>query len=562
MDEISKNSNEEVEHQEFLKALDAAPEMSNLTKGDLKSGKILQISENYVYVDIGLKSEAKIDIAEFDKLPNEGDVVEVLITSQEDESGSLIVSKRLADREKNSKEIEEAFAENKNLKGYVKSAVKAGFSVSIGGFMAFCPYSQIDFRPSRDESTYIGNEYDFRIIKKTNRDIVVSRKVILDEIRDYSVNNFLANLKQGDVIQGKIKNIEKFGTFVEIAPGLDGFLAIPNMSWSKVSDVKSIISKNEERMFKVLNVDKEKQKVDLGIKQLDSDPWVKFVESHKVGDVVKGTVGDIKQFGAFIKIEDGVEGLAHVSDLSWNTHVQDAKDHLKVGDFVECKILDINVESRKFSLGLKQVQENPWDSLATLYPPKSMVKCKVKRILKNFAVFELPNGIEGICDIGDFDWSNSVVNIDNYVKKDEEVEVIVLSVDKDKQRIKLSYKHTKDSPWKLFEKKHPVGSSLEATAVSIVDAGVVVSLEDDMEGFVHVSQLDMPRGTNIDTVIEVGKSYTFTVKEINQSKRRIALSQRDYIANEAKKELKGYINNDDTTTMKFNYFEGLNNKDK
>ncbi len=560
MDENNKNSNEEMQQQEFLKALDAAPEMSNLTKGDLKSGKILQISENYVYIDIGLKSEAKIEISEFDKLPNVGDDVNVLITSKEDENGSLIVSKRLADREKNSKEIEDAFNENKNIKGFVKASVKAGFSVSVGGFMAFCPYSQIDIRPSRDEKMYVGNEYDFRIIKKTPRDMVVSRKVILDEVRDYTVKNFLVDLKPGDVIKGKIKNIEKFGTFVEIAPGLDGFLAIPNMSWSKVADVKTIISKNEERMFKVLNVDQEKQKVDLGIKQLENDPWQKFVESHKAGDIVKGMVNDIKQFGAFIKVEDGVEGLAHISDLSWNTHVQDTKEYLKVGDYVECKILEINVEARKFSLGLKQVQENPWETLATLYPINSMVKCKVKRILKNFAVLELPNGIEGVCDIGDFDWSNNVVNIDNYVKKDDEVEVIVLAIDKDKQRIKLSYKHVKDSPWKTFEKKHPIGSSVEATAVSIVEAGVVVSLEDDMEGFVHVSQLDIPRGTAIDTLIEVGKSYTFTVKEINQSKRRIALSQRDYIVNEAKKELKGYINNDDTTSMKFNYFEGLDKK--
>ncbi len=560
MDENNKNSNEEMQR-EFLEALDAAPEMSNSTKGDLKSGEILQVSEaeNYVYIYIGEKSEAKIAISEFVKLPNVGDKVDVLIVGK-DKDGAIIASKNMADREKNSKEIEEAFNENKNVKGFVKSSVKAGFSVSVGGFDAFCPYSQIDIRPSRDEKMYVGNEYDFRIIKKTNRDMVVSRKIVLDEVRDYTVNNFLGNLKPGDVIKGKVKNIEKFGTFVEIAPGLDGFLAIPNMSWGKVSNVKSIINKNEERMFKVLNVDKEKQKVDLGIKQLDDDPWLKFIEAHKVGDIVKGMVNDIKQFGAFIKIEDGVEGLAHISDLSWNTHVQDTKEYLKTGDYVECKILEINPETRKFSLGLKQVQENPWNSLATLYPPKSMVKCKVKRILKNFAVFELPNGIEGICDIGDFDWSNNVVNIDNYVKKDDEVEVIVLSIDKDRQRIKLSYKDTKDSPWKLFEKKHPVGSSIEATAVSIVEAGVVVSLEDNMEGFVHVSQLDMPRGGAIDSVIEVGKSYTFTVKEVNQNKKRIALSQRDYIASEEKKELKGYINNDDTTSMKFNYFEGLDKK--
>ena len=557
MEENTTYSSEE--SQEFLKALEQSNENTRVESGDIKSGKVLQIAENFIYIDIGLKAEAKIDKSEFDALPNIGDDIDVFITNKEDEDGQLIVSKKLADKMRASKEIDEAFEANKNIKGFVKDAIKGGFSISICGTLAFCPYSLIDIRPSNDEKEYIGKEYDFRIIKKTNRDVVLSRRVILEEIRNFTVNNFLESLKEGDVIQGKIKNIEKFGTFVEIAPGLDGFLAIPNTSWDKVIDVNKVIKKNEERMFKVISVDKEKQKVDLGIKQLDDDPWVKFVEMYKTDDVLKGEVTSIKQFGAFIKVYEGIEGLAHISDISWNTHAQNTRDYVKIGDFVECKILEININERRLSLGLKQIKDNPWDSILKEYPIQSIVKCKVKRILRNFAVFELPNGLEGICDISDFDWSNNLVNIDNYVKENDEIEVVVISVEKDKQKVKLSYKHMKDSPWKLFEKKNPVGSTITASVISIIpDVGVVVSLDDGLEGFVHVSQLDMPKSSNINNIIEVGKSYPFLIREISQSKRRISLSQKDYIEGEAKKEIKNYITNDEPDSLTFNYFTDLN----
>ena len=557
MEENTTYSSEE--SQEFLKALEQSNENTRVESGDIKSGKVLQIAENFIYIDIGLKAEAKIDKSEFDALPNIGDDIDVFITNKEDEDGQLIVSKKLADKMRASKEIDEAFEANKNIKGFVKDAIKGGFSISICGTLAFCPYSLIDIRPSNDEKEYIGKEYDFRIIKKTNRDVVLSRRVILEEIRNFTVNNFLESLKEGDVIQGKIKNIEKFGTFVEIAPGLDGFLAIPNTSWDKVIDVNKVIKKNEERMFKVISVDKEKQKVDLGIKQLDDDPWVKFVEMYTTDDVLKGEVTSIKQFGAFIKVYEGIEGLAHISDISWNTHAQNTRDYVKIGDFVECKILEININERRLSLGLKQIQDNPWDSILKEYPIQSIVKCKVKRILRNFAVFELPNGLEGICDISDFDWSNNLVNIDNYVKENDEIEVVVISVEKDKQKVKLSYKHMKDSPWKLFEKKNPVGSTITASVISIIPGvGVVVSLDDGLEGFVHVSQLDMPKSSNINNIIEVGKSYPFLIREISQSKRRISLSQKDYIEGEAKKEIKNYITNDEPDSLTFNYFTDLN----
>lgn len=559
MDDQKVHSSDE---QEFLRALDKSSETNTIESGDILKGKVLQIDDSYVYVDVGYKSEGKIPHTEFEIMPNAGDEIDVLVTNREDASGQIIMSKTAADRIKSSAEIEIAWRDGLPLKGLVKATVKGGFTISIRGTAAFCPFSHIDIRPSKNESKYIGNEYDFRIIKKTNRDIVVSRKIILEEQRNYTVKNFLDSLKEGDIIKGKVKNIEKFGAFVEIVEGLDGFLAIPNMGWERVSDPKKIIAKDEERMFKVLSIDLEKQKVDLGIKQLEDDPWARFIEQYKVGDVVEGSVESIKQFGAFIKIYSGVEGLAHISDMSWNTHVKNPSEFVKVGDFVECKILEINTENRKVGLGLKQVKENPWNKVEKEFPSKQIVSCKVKRILRNFAVFELPNGLEGICDGSDFDWRNNVVNINNFVKEDDTVDMCVISVDKDKQRIRLSYKHTQENPWKNFEKKHPVGSIINGTVKAIVDSGVVVTLPDEMEGFAHVSQLDVPKGTNIDSVMKVGEEYPFVMREVNHIKNRISLSRRDYLEAQAKSEIKNYITSENASSMTFNFFDDLNEKDK
>ncbi|WP_300369610.1 S1 RNA-binding domain-containing protein [Brachyspira sp.] len=545
------------EREEFLKALESSDNTS-LSRGKNIKGKVVQFDDTDVFIDFESKSEGKIKRSEFDKEPIVGEEIEAIV-SGEDDKGYVILSKIEIDKRKSQELIDNAVKNNTPISGIVKEAIKGGFKVSINGSQAFCPFSQIDLAKGIKEADYIGNEYDFRIIKRNSKDLVVSRRVLLEETQNAGIETFLNGLKENDIINGKVKNIEKFGAFIEITPGLDGFLTIPNMSWDKVVNPKAIISKGDERMFKVLSVDKEKRRVDLGLKQLDEDPWGKFVEQYKKDDVIQGEVTNVKKFGAFVKVADGIEGLVHVSDLSWNSHVNNPNDFVKKGAFLECKILDMNAAERKLTLGLKQVKENPWDTVEKDFPVKSSVKCKVKRIIKNFAVFELPNGLEGICDIIDFDWRNNIVNMKDYVKEGEDVNMVIMSIDRDKQRIKLSYKHTQESPWRLFEKAHPQGSIVDGTVKAIVDSGAIVSLEDDLEGYMHISQVEIPKGSTLEEVVKVGEVYPFVVREVNQSKRRISLSRREYMEAQNKKETQNYISKAEPTSLTYNPFDNINN---
>ena len=555
---LSNNNDQEL----FLEAIAGLKDNNPIDRKTKVKGKVVQFDENDVFIDFDFKSEGKIKRSEFDKEPNIGDEVEAIIIGEDD--NNILLSKTEIDKRKSQELIDNAVKNNTAIIGVVKEVVRsdskvAGFKVSIMGHQAFCPFSQIDLAKGIKESDYIGKEFEFRVIKKNGRDVVVSRRVLLEETQNAGIETFLNNLQENDIINGKVKNIEKFGAFIEITPGFDGFLAIPNMSWDKVINPKSIISKGEERMFKVLHIDKENRKVDLGLKQLDEDPWGKFVEQYHIDDVINGEVTNVKKFGAFVKVADGIEGLVHVSDLSWNSHVNNPNDFVKKGAFLECKILDMNVAERKLTLGLKQVKENPWDTVEKDFPVKSAVKCKVKRIIKNFAVFELPNGLEGICDISDFDWRNNIVNMKDYVKEGEEVNMVIMSIDRDKQRIKLSYKHTKDSPWRLFEKAHPQGSIVDGTVKAIVDSGAIVSLEDDLEGYMHVSQVEIPKGSTLEEVVKVGETYPFVVREVNQSKRRISLSRREYMEAQNKKETQNYISKAEPTSLTYNPFDNINN---
>ena len=544
------------EREQFLKALEE-DNSTSFKAGDIIKGKIIQFDDTDVFVDFDYKSEGKLKRSEFDKEPVKGEEIEALIKGID--KGYIILSKAEVDKRKAQEIIDNAVNNDTTVKGVVKEVTKGGFRVSISGFLAFCPFSLIDISKETKDTDHIGKEYEFKIIKKDKKDVVVSRKALLEESQNKNIESFLNNLKENDIISGKVKNIKNFGTFVEIAPGFDGFLAIPNMSWDKMINPKSIISKGEERMFKVLHIDKENRKVDLGIKQLDEDPWSKFVEQYHVNDIIQGEVTNVKKFGAFVKVAEGIEGLVHIYDLSWNSHVNSPNDFVKKGDFLECKILDMNVPERKLTLGLKQVKENPWDTVEKDFPAKSSVKCKVKRIIKGFTVFELPNGLEGTCDMSDFDWKNNAVNMKDYVKEGEEVNMVIMSIDRDKQKIKLSYKHTKESPWRLFEKAHPQGSIVDGVVKAIVDSGAVISLENDLEGYMHVSQVEIPKGSTLEEVVKVGETYPFVVREVNQSKRRISLSRREYLEAQNKKETQSYISKAEPTSLTYNPFDNIKN---
>ncbi|WP_346680525.1 (d)CMP kinase [uncultured Brachyspira sp.] len=556
------NLSNEQERNEFLKAVEEFGEGDNNNSykvGNIVKGKIEKFDDSDVFINLNYKVEGKINRSEFEREPYIGEELEALIDSVDNDNGYFILSKAKLDKRRAQFVIEDAIKNNKSVKGIVKEVIKGGFNISIMGYQAFCPFSQIEINKGIKDEEHIGKEYDFKIIKKKGKDIVVSRRAYQEEKQNSNIETFLNNLKEGDIINGKVKNIERYGAFIGITEGLDGFLYRENMSWAKIINPKDIITRGEERAFKVLSIDREKHRVDLGLKQLENDSWVQFIEEYHVGDIIKGEVTNIKKFGAFVKVYDDVEGLIHISDLSWNSHVNSPSDFVKKGAYLECKILAIDVPERKLTLGLKQAQENPWDTVSRDFPVKSIVKCKPKRILKNFAVFELPNGLEGICDIGDFDWINSIVNIKDYIKENEDIDMVILSIDRDKQRIKLSHKHLKESPWRVFEKEHPVGSVVDGIVKAIVESGAVVSLENNLEGFMHISQIDLPKGANLEEALKVGETYPFVVREVNQGKHRISLSRKDYMEAQTKKETQNYISKEEPTSLTYNPFDNINN---
>ena len=556
------NLSNEQERNEFLKAVEEFGEGDNNNSykvGNIVKGKIEKFDDSDVFINLNYKVEGKINRSEFEREPYIGEELEALIDSVDNDNGYFILSKAKLDKRRAQFVIEDAIKNNKSVKGIVKEVIKGGFNISIMGYQAFCPFSQIEINKGIKDEEHIGKEYDFRIIKRKGKDIVVSRRAYQEEKQNSNIETFLNNLKEGDIINGKVKNIERYGAFIGITEGLDGFLYRENMSWAKIINPKDIIKRGEERAFKVLSIDREKHRVDLGLKQLENDSWVQFIEEYHVGDIIKGEVTNIKKFGAFVKVYDDVEGLIHISDLSWNSHVNSPSDFVKKGAYLECKILAIDVPERKLTLGLKQAQENPWDTVSRDFPVKSIVKCKPKRILKNFAVFELPNGLEGICDIGDFDWINSIVNIKDYIKENEDIDMVILSIDRDKQRIRLSHKHLKESPWRVFEKEHPVGSVVDGIVKAIVESGAVVSLENNLEGFMHISQIDLPKGANLEEALKIGETYPFVVREVNQGKHRISLSRKDYMEAQTKKETQNYISKEEPTSLTYNPFDNINN---
>lgn len=556
------NLSNEQERNEFLKAVEEFGEGDNNNSykvGNIVKGKIEKFDDSDVFINLNYKVEGKINRSEFEREPYIGEELEALIDSVDNDNGYFILSKAKLDKRRAQFVIEDAIKNDKSVKGIVKEVIKGGFNISIMGYQAFCPFSQIEINKGIKDEEHIGKEYDFRIIKKKGKDIVVSRRAYQEEKQNSNIETFLNNLKEGDIINGKVKNIERYGAFIGITEGLDGFLYRENMSWAKIINPKDIITRGEERAFKVLSIDREKHRVDLGLKQLENDSWVQFIEEYHVGDIIKGEVTNIKKFGAFVKVYDDVEGLIHISDLSWNSHVNSPSDFVKKDAYLECKILAIDVPERKLTLGLKQAQENPWDTVSRDFPVKSIVKCKPKRILKNFAVFELPNGLEGICDIGDFDWINSIVNIKDYIKENEDIDMVILSIDRDKQRIRLSHKHLKESPWRVFEKEHPVGSVVDGIVKAIVESGAVVSLENNLEGFMHISQIDLPKGANLEEALKVGETYPFVVREVNQGKHRISLSRKDYMEAQTKKETQNYISKEEPTSLTYNPFDNINN---
>lgn len=515
----------------------------NVRVGTIISGTILKTAENEVIVDLGYKSEGVIPLQEFKdgEVPPSGTKVDVFVESLEDTDGRVAVSREKAHFHTVWNDIKVAYDENKILKGKVIKRIKGGLTVRIMGVDAFLPGSQVALRQVPNLEKFCGEELDFRVIKlnKRRRNIVVSRRQVLEEARSELKEQLITELEEDQVRTGIVKNITDFGAFVDLG-GIDGLLHITDMSWGRVRHPSQLVAIGDEIEVKVLKFDRERERISLGLKQLQPFPWEGVAEKYPAETMITGKVASITDYGAFVEIEPGVEGLIHISEMSWTKHVRHPSKLMNVGDEIEAVVLSVNEEERKISLGLKQTMENPWNSIEERYPIGSSVEGKVRN-LTNFGAFvEIEEGIDGLIHISDMSWTKRVSHPSEIVQKNQEVKVVVLSIDRENHRISLGLKQTEENPWDSMTERYPESTEAEGKVTQILDRGVVVDLEEGIEGFVPLSQLGWENLENPSDVLRIGDMLPLRVIEVVPSSRRIVLSVRSFFNGKPMEELEEF----------------------
>ncbi|MCD6334835.1 MAG: 30S ribosomal protein S1 [Candidatus Latescibacteria bacterium] len=517
--------------------------MQSVVEGEIVSGTILRITGNDVVVDIGFKSEGTIPIEEFGS-PEEvqvGDEVHVYLEHVEDQEGQVVLSKQKADFMRVWDRIREAHENGEVVEGRLTRRIKGGIVVDLMGVEAFLPGSQIDVRQVKNFDQFIGEVFPLKIIKlnKSRRNIVVSRRVVLEEERNRLREEVLAELEVGQVRKGVVKNITDFGAFIDLG-GVDGLLHITDMSWGRVSHPSELVAIGDELEVKILNYEAERDRISLGLKQLTAYPWEHVEEKYPVGEKVRGKIVSITDYGAFVELEEGIEGLVHISEMSWTQHIRHPSKVVAIGDVVEAVILKINKAEEKISLGLKQVEPDPWETLDERYPVGSRVMGKVRN-LTNFGAFvEVEEGIDGLVHISDMSWTRRIHHPSEVMKKGEMAEVVVLNIDRKKRRISLGYKQTIENPWETLAARYAEGTETIGRVVRLLDRGAIVELDGDVEGFVPTSQLAQPGIRKPEEVLSVGDELPLKVIEFDGQQRRIVLSVREYFRGKEREELEAY----------------------
>jgi small subunit ribosomal protein S1 len=496
------------------------------TTGQIVKGKIIEVRPKEVLVDIGYKSEGAVNGSEFDdiKLVKVGDEVEVLIEKLEDKDGMVVLSKEKAEFKKNWERIVTIAGEGTTVTGKVKSAVKGGLVVNIG-VEAFLPASQIDMIPPKNLQPYIGNTYEFKVVKinPDRQNVVLSRRELIEAERTARRSALLTEMTPGDIRKGIVKNITDFGAFIDLN-GLDGLLHITDMSWGRVGHPSEILKVGQEIDVVVLDVNREKERVSLGLKQKLANPWENIEAKFQVGQKVKGKVVNLVPYGAFVELEPGVEGLVHVTELSWTKRIAKPSDVLKQGQEIEAVVLGINRDEQKISLGVRQLETNPWDKAAEKYPPGTRVKGKIRNLTSYGAFLELEEGIDGMIHVSDVSWTRKINHPSEVLKKGDEVEAVVLEVDKGNQRIALGVKQISEDPWANIDKFYKVGDLVNGKVTKLASFGAFVGLEHDIDGLVHISQVSEERIDKIKNVLKPGQDVTARVIKIDKGERRIGLS--------------------------------------
>jgi len=510
-----------------------AETFKELEEGSILEGSVVAIQAEGVVVDIGYKSEGIVPREEF--APEElsalkvGDRFLVYLEEREDSEGNMILSKEKADRMKIWGDLERIFEKGEVIEGKVLTKIKGGMMVDIG-IKAFLPGSQIDLRPVRDLDSLIGKTYQMKIIKMNHRrsNVVVSRRVVLEENRDRRKQQAMATLQEGQIIDGQVKNITDYGAFVDLG-GIDGLLHITDMSWGRVAHPSELFMVGDRAKVMILKYDRETGRISLGVKQLKPDPWQQVEERYPVGSRVRGKVVSLVDYGAFVELEPGIEGLVHISEMTWSHEIKHPSKLVAVGDQVEAQVLNVERKGRKISLGMKQVAANPWQVVETKYPVGSVIEGKVKS-LTEFGVFVgLDEGIDGLIHVSDLSWTKRVTHPGDLFKKGQAVKAVVLRVDKDKERLSLGYKQLTPDPWESdIPKRYQVGQDVKGKVVKITDFGAFVECEDGVEGLIHMSEMNL-EGQKLEERYKVGDEVTARVIRVDSGERKIALSIREQV---------------------------------
>ncbi len=545
----------------FKESLKEKPERDKIIEGT-----VVRVDQESVLVDIGLKSEGIVPIAEFRDANGEvtvsvGDVIRVLMTREDGKRG-YILSKKKADYQAAWEKIGDAGQEGGIIEGTISARVNGGFSVDICGVQAFLPASQVDTRPSTDADSYIGMTSKFKVIKLNQRrdNIVLSRRAILEEERSASRDITLAKLEEGQIVEGVVKNVTDYGAFIDLG-GVDGLLHVSDLSWGRVGKPADVLKPGQPITAKILKFDRTKGKISLGVKQTLADPWLEVTAKYPVETRIKGRVVSLMEYGAFIELEPGVEGLIHVSEMSWTKRVRRASDVLAIGDQVEAVVLGIDLDNRKISLGLKQTGENPWNNIAEKYSVGTKIEGQIKN-MTDFGMFiGIEDGIDGLVHVSDISWTKRIKHPGDVYAKGDIVQAVVLKVDVENERLSLGIKQLEPDPWSVAPTTYRQGTKVNGKVTSLTDFGVFVELEEGIEGLIHVSELSSEKVASAKTFAEIGDTLEAVVLSCDSKERRISLSIKAMHAAVEKAEFEQYLGSQGSATSNLGeLLQGFNNK--
>ena len=523
----------EVSKDDLVKTYDET--LNTVKDKEVVMGTVTSMNKREVVVNIGFKSDGVVPMSEFRYNPDLkiGDEVEVYIESQEDKKGQLILSHKKARATRSWDRVNEALEKDEIIKGYIKCRTKGGMIVDVFGIEAFLPGSQIDVKPIRDYDVFVGKTMEFKVVKINQefKNVVVSHKALIEAELEQQKKEIIGKLEKGQVLEGTVKNITSYGVFIDLG-GVDGLIHITDLSWGRVSDPKEVVELDQKLNVVILDFDDEKKRIALGLKQLTPHPWDALDANLQVGDKVKGKVVVMADYGAFIEIAPGVEGLIHVSEMSWSQHLRSAQDFMKVGDEVEAVILTLDRDERKMSLGIKQLKQDPWETIEEKYPVGSKHTAKVRNFT-NFGVFvEIEEGVDGLIHISDLSWTKKVKHPSEFTQIGADIEVQVLEIDKENRRLSLGHKQLEENPWDVFETVFTVGSVHEGTIIEMLDKGAVVALPYGVEGFATPKHLVKEDGSQA----QLDEKLSFKVIEFNKDAKRIILSHSRIFEDAAKAE--------------------------